>query len=84
MTGFSPYSDKSLARLHGRRFDETSRVPMCRCGQLGVRSERWDAYYCPTSRVWLEAPCCPASSLWDTPCRYCDGRPEDASAERAL
>lgn len=48
---------------------------MCICGATGVRSERYDAYYCPDSRVWLERACS------DTSCGFCADRPETAAME---
>lgn len=50
------------------------RVPLCVCGATGVRDEKHDAYYCPTSHVWLELPC------GDPDCEFCPDRPEKYEA----
>lgn len=55
----------------------TDRKPkVCpKCGSEPKRSERFDAYYCPTCKRWLETPC------EDPSCLYCKGRPESAEGE---
>ncbi len=45
------------------------RRPICRCGEVGQRSEEHDAYYCPRSGAWLEDQC------GDPDCCYCVERP---------
>lgn len=54
---------------HGRSSDKPMRIPTCRCGAVGERDPKHDAYFCPASGVWLEAGC------KDPECRYCIGRP---------
>lgn len=63
---------------HGRHPDSDGlclRVPKCLCGMFGVLSRRYDAYYCPDSRVWLEREC------YDPSCGFCADRPETAMEE---
>lgn len=47
------------------------RVPKCYlCGESGVRSDQYDAYYCVECGIWLEREC------GDDLCGYCRRRPE--------
>jgi uncharacterized protein (DUF1778 family) len=43
------------------------------CDSVLIRSERWDAYYCPVCNEWLERRCD------DPTCEFCAGRPERPS-----
>lgn len=55
---------------HGRSDEMASkRIPRCHCGAVGIRDERYDAYYCPESGEWLESAC------KDPECPLCSGRP---------
>lgn len=58
---------------HGRAVPGPMRHPACLCGARGVRSDRWDAYYCPTSGAWLEPRCSDECT-----CEFCKDRPEKA------
>ena len=55
---------------HGRAHSGPMRRPMCLCGAEGLRDEKFDAYYCPNSRVWLEDKCN------EPECENCVNRPE--------
>lgn len=45
----------------------------CACGAASIRSEKYDAYYCPICNEWLESKC---GDLAGDPCIYCKDRPE--------
>jgi len=60
----------SMEQEHGRSNPGPTRHPYCLCGVEGIRSEKWEAYYCPTSGVWLESKC------QDPKCQWCPHRPE--------
>lgn len=62
---------------HGRSPVMASKhTPGCLCGAKGVRSDRFDAYFCPSSGNWLEGEC------KDPHCIFChSGRPRTAHAE---
>lgn len=63
--------DPKCSHAHGRRPTPVGqRHPVCLCGAKGLRDDRHDAYYCPSSGVWLESPCD------DQECQMCQGRPE--------
>lgn len=47
------------------------RRPKCKCGTPPVRSERWDAVYCPSCLIWLEKKCT------DPSCEFCKDRPDN-------
>lgn len=55
--------------LHGRSSPKPMRHPTCICGACGIRSVRWDTYYCASSGVWLEDVCS------DQGCSACNERP---------
>jgi hypothetical protein len=57
---------------HGRGHPGPMRVAYCLCGAEGVRSDKWDAYYCPVAYAWLESRCS------DPACTLCPLRPETA------
>lgn len=42
----------------------------CLCGETGKRDDRFDAYYCPVSGVWLEKKC------QGEYCEFCEHRPD--------
>ena len=47
------------------------RHPTCaECNTQGVRSEKYDAYYCKRCNVWLEPRCSLCA------CPYCETRPD--------
>jgi hypothetical protein len=50
-----------------------TRVPYCRCGVRGKRSDRFDAYVCTDCDEWLERDC------GDDECAFCSARPERPS-----
>jgi len=55
---------------HGRMHTGPMRHPRCQCGANGVLDARFDAHYCPTSGVWLEAQC-----PMEARCPKCTWRP---------
>lgn len=55
---------------HGRSGTIVKHRPLCVCGETGVRDDKFDAYYCPVSNVWLEDGC------KDGDCDFCPVRPE--------
>lgn len=64
---------KQLKLLQGNHYCDgraTRRVPICVCGSVAVRSEKYDDYYCPSGLVWMTAGCD------DPECEFCSGRPE--------
>ncbi len=63
-------------RSHGRARPEPMRHPSCLCGARGVRSDEFDAYFCPASGVWLEPQCTEAG------CVFCTRRPVAMKATR--
>ena len=45
-------------------------IPICSaCRNPGIRSERYDAYYCASCNIWLEGGC------GDLECEFCSNRP---------
>lgn len=56
---------------HGRAHPGPMRKPKCLCGAIGIRDEKFDAYYCPTSGVWLEDKCDEPGCIFK-----CKDRPE--------
>ena len=46
------------------------RVPVCPCMKRGIRSKRYNAYYCPACLTWCEPKCS------DAICEFCSGRPD--------
>lgn len=70
-----PTEHAQLPEVHGHSGvlgGSAKRTPVCKCGSTGVYSEKYDAYYCPSSNVWLEAACA------DENCEYRAERPERA------
>jgi hypothetical protein len=64
---------KQLKSLQGAHYCDgraSKRVPLCSCGSVAVRSEKYDAYYCPEGLVWMTAGC------YDPDCEFCRDRPE--------
>ncbi len=61
--------DPVLDAGHGRAHPGPMRQASCLCGANGLRDDEHDAYYCPTSGIWLEKPC------GDEMCRDCTSRP---------
>ena len=53
---------------HGRAHPGPMRIPNCMCGVRGMHDNKYDAYYCPLSNVWLEPRCSDAN------CTHCAGR----------
>ncbi len=49
----------------------SKRIPLCPvCQRRGIRSGKYDAYFCEHCNVWIEHGC-------DDPvCKFCVGRPE--------
>jgi len=66
-----------MPKPHGRDDVQSQgkRTPLCLCGAKGVRNEEFDAYFCPTSRVWLEDDC------GNPACVFCFRRPAFAPAD---
>lgn len=59
---------------HGRATPITKhdkRHPKCLCGAIGIRDEKFDAYYCPLASVWLEDKCDEPGCIFK-----CKDRPE--------
>jgi len=55
---------------HGRAYyDKKKLAAMCLCGKAGIRDDKYDAYFCPDSGVWVEEACDNAN------CCYCPSRP---------
>ena len=46
---------KTMNAEHGRTHPGPMRKPTCLCGCVGIRDEKFDAYYCPDSGTWLES-----------------------------
>lgn len=59
-----------MGKKKEKKRDIVKHRPLCKCGKIGERDIIYDAYYCPTCRVWLEDIC------KDTKCTYCVNRPD--------
>ena len=69
---------KQLKFIQGDHYCDgraSKRVPLCVCGSVAVRSEKYDAYYCPVGLVWMTAGC------EDPDCEFCRNRPENPPHE---
>ena len=47
------------------------------CGKLPCYNDKFDAWFCPACRVWIEAKCS------DPDCWRCQSRPETAPARKS-
>jgi hypothetical protein len=65
---------------HGRSGEVINHKPHCKCGKQGTYNDKYDAYYCVESKVWLEDGCRFDDRLIgdDKECEFCTNRPAKA------
>lgn len=63
-------SDGSVTPNEEERASALAKGKCSGCGEVQLRSERYDACYCPACNRWLESKCSDAN------CHFCRARPE--------